>query len=79
MKFTSLKHKQDSKFLAEMADYKVIEKIMNNNTVLKKAIEQSFELIRDNISDPLDTQGIIRALKQITIDLINKIADKKGR
>jgi len=62
-----------------MADYKVIEKIMNNNTVLKKAIEQSFELIRDNISDPLDTQGIIRALKQITIDLINKIADKKGR
>lgn len=60
-----------------MADYKVIEKIMNNNTVLKKAIEQSFELIRDNISDPLDTQGITRALKQITIDLINKIADKQ--
>ena len=52
---------------------------MNNNTILKNALIKSFDLIEDNVSDPLDVDGIARALKQLAIDTINKIADGKKR
>lgn len=67
------------KITKEAVDGNYIGKIMNNNTILKNALIKSFDLIEDNVSDPLDVDGIARALKQLAIDTINKIADGKKR